>query len=405
MTDHNLSTTDTPEEPKTGTAENQENSDSTALATVQPNTKPASIQSSSASSQSDDTTRTTARTAASDITAESGQNPDEENPTTTPNPNAPHNILEANFGIDAPALNPNEEEDDMPRVETNDTTPTTAPMPAEAANRAASTTAPPERSNTTPTNAAPATNNAASPTNNQYTAQYFEEFKVIPEGTWPPPLFIKRNVHPRERYYLEYRWHSQWAYYDKRANENKKNYFRLQTIVVIGSVVVPVLISLNTNLATLISAIIAFAANALSGPETTFVAADFVNTSRLIVDTVTVFISLAVAGAAAYEGLQKYGDNWRTYRQAAEELQAEKSFYDMGTGRYQDNAQAFARFVERCEEIIAKQNGQFIQTVDRLLVAQSEQNQRVLDTTMGESGDFDDDNTATTPNRTTSQIG
>ncbi len=46
--------------------------------------------------------------------------------------------------------------------------------------------------------------------------------------------------------------------------------------------------------------------------------------------------------------------------EAAEELAREKSLYDMRAGPYRKVKQPYDRFVERTEQIIAKQNGQWL---------------------------------------------
>lgn len=165
----------------------------------------------------------------------------------------------------------------------------------------------------------------------------YEEYQLIPSKSWPPPVYIKKNVTPSERYYIEHRWYSQWSFFDKKATENKNKYFRTQLIVGLGSVTVPVLVGIRTL-------------------------NDDVNNLLYIF---TIIISLSVAMATAIESLYTFGDNWRSYRQAAEDLHQEKTIYDVKAGRYQDNPAPFTRFVERCEEIIAQQNGRWIQTQEK----------------------------------------
>jgi hypothetical protein len=208
--------------------------------------------------------------------------------------------------------------------------------------------------------------NMNNPTNGKTSSSTeYEEYKLMPDAIWPPPIFVKRSITPSERFYIENRWHSQWRFFDKKANDSKKLYLRLQRIVVIGSVTVPVLVSLDPD-------IIAGLINWL--PLVALATDD----SRLLIDFATVVLSLAVAISAGLESLNKYGDNWGSYRQAAEELQAEKSFYDVGGGRYANNPDAFARFVERSEEIIAQQNGRFVATVERQIQESDKRSEEAL---------------------------
>lgn len=188
----------------------------------------------------------------------------------------------------------------------------------------------------------------------------YEDYQLLPEAPWPPPIFIRKNVSPQERYYIEHRWYSQWSFFDKKATENKNRYYRTQIIVGVGSVTVPVLVGIRTNEAT-------------------------IDTFLYIA---TIIISLSVAISTAIESLYTYGDNWRSYRKATEDLNQEKSMYDVKAGRYENNAQPFIRFVERCEEIIAQQNGLWVQSQEKQAQRAAEQAEEFLDKYI----DSDDEN-------------
>lgn len=154
---------------------------------------------------------------------------------------------------------------------------------------------------------------------------------ITPTGVWPPPIFVDASASEQETYYMEHRWYTQWNWYDTKASQAKKEYQRLQIIIGIGSVTVPVLVSLAP------------------------IASD--TNGRNALTLITVLISLLVAAAAAIENVKKYGDAWRTYRSAAEDLKREKSLYDVRSGPYRKSKRPFLLFVERCEDIMAKQNG------------------------------------------------
>lgn len=157
-------------------------------------------------------------------------------------------------------------------------------------------------------------------------------------SVWPPPLFLMRTASDAERYYMKYRWQNQWQYYDNKASENKRNYQWLQLIIGVGSVAVPVLL----------------------GFQGTFT----------IIATI---VSLVVAASAAVENVKKFGDGWRSFRTAAEALQREKALYDVSAGPYRIAKRPFIRFVERCEDIIAQQNGQFMQREEQQTQNQQQQ--------------------------------
>jgi hypothetical protein len=196
----------------------------------------------------------------------------------------------------------------------------------------------------------------------------YEEFLLMPDAAWPPPIFLRKSVSAQERFYISNRWHSQWAYYDRKATEAKNTYFSIQRFVVIGGVIVPVIVALGYSLSTVLESIFGWAAG----------------TGRPIIDVITVVISATIGIAAAIESLYKHGDDWNSYRSAAEELLAEKSFYDMQSGPYANNPNPFATFVERTEGVIANQNGKYFQAQQQNLQKQAAQNEDLLERLRGE---------------------
>ena len=125
---------------------------------------------------------------------------------------------------------------------------------------------------------------------------------------------------------------AQWEWYDQKATFFKKRYLRIQVGVGIMSGIVPVLVAINS-------------------PN-----ADIVDLLKLG----AIALSLMVTVLTVWENVYKHGDNWRTYRGAAEDLAREKAMYDMKAGHYKRVKNPFMRFVERTEEIIGKQNGQWL---------------------------------------------
>jgi len=213
----------------------------------------------------------------------------------------------------------------VPAAETKTTT--TDNGNAKVENKVENITAPlPIVPETKPAVAAPAQPPVVSP----------DEEKKLLESTWPPPLYLPGSAGMSEKYYMKHRWQSQWLWYDKKAAENKTKHQALQVLIGVGSVAVPVLLGLQE-------------------PWRDF----------------AVWVSLIVAAAASIENVKKYGDNWRSYRRAAENLSREKSLYDVGAGPYRSTKRPFARFVERCEEVIAQQNGQFYQREEQQQTTQA----------------------------------
>ncbi len=184
-------------------------------------------------------------------------------------------------------------------------------------------------------------------------------YEMMPEAPWPPPIYVRKNIPNEERYYMEHRWYSQWAYFDKRASESKRRYQYLQLVIGVGSVIVPVLVGIQ----------------------------GLTEEARNILYLGTVTISLGVAIATALENVFKHGDNWRSYRQAAEDMKQEKSLYDVKAGRYADNPKPFMRFVERCEEIMAQQNGRWIQSTEQQQLQSEEESQEFIDALAGDEAE------------------
>lgn len=183
---------------------------------------------------------------------------------------------------------------------------------------------------------------AGAPAADETPIAYMPGSTLKPSNAWPPPIFMDMAASDQEKFYMEHRWYSQWKWYDKRAGSAKKNHQLLQLIVGIGSVSVPVLVGFSVP----------------SDLVFLGIGAEGLDTIKLLA---TVGISLAVAISSAIESVMKPGDNWRNFRGAAEELQREKSMYDVRSGPYRRSRTPFLLFSERCENIIAKQNGQWLQ--------------------------------------------
>jgi hypothetical protein len=155
---------------------------------------------------------------------------------------------------------------------------------------------------------------------------------LVPAGTWPPPIYVDAATSEQEKYYMEHRWYAQWEWYDQKATFFKKRYLLTQLTIGIVSGIVPALVAINSPGLSIAQAL----------------------------QLVTIGLSLVVTAFTVWENVYKHGDNWRSYRGAAEELAREKVMYDMRAGQYKRVKNPFMRFVERCEDIIAKQNGQWL---------------------------------------------
>jgi hypothetical protein len=127
----------------------------------------------------------------------------------------------------------------------------------------------------------------------------------------------------RQKYYFE-EWQKQQQYHSKKASQFKQRNQILQTITVLGSLIVPILLGV-TDL-------------------------------PVIVPTI---VSVVVAIATALENINKYGENWVSFRRTSELLKREHRMYMTRADVYA-NANAFEVFVQRVENIISEQNETFV---------------------------------------------
>lgn len=142
-------------------------------------------------------------------------------------------------------------------------------------------------------------------------------------------LIDSLDLENRQKYYLKTRWLDQVLWIENRASEARDWYYRFKVTAIIGSVLVPVLVSLNPG---------------ATKEQTT------------IWRYLTAGISAVVAGSTAIEQFFNYGERWRNYRRSAEELKSQGwKFFELG-GPYKagTHAQMFGIFHETVEEIIQR---------------------------------------------------
>lgn len=72
-------------------------------------------------------------------------------------------------------------------------------------------------------------------------------------------------------------------------------------------------------------------------------------------------VGVGVASALAIDKLKNFGNLFMTYRRTCESLKREKFLYQTKSGEYQNNENAFNLLVERCESIMATENGSWAQ--------------------------------------------
>jgi hypothetical protein len=143
-------------------------------------------------------------------------------------------------------------------------------------------------------------------------------------------LINDTDLDARQRDFLELRWLDQLKWMEAKASSAQRFYYRLRLITIVGAVLVPALVALNT----------------LSGWQ-----GDAAQVSAWI-------LSLVVAISAAVEGFFQFGPRWRNYRSSAERLRSEGWLYMELAGPYANanssHVEAYPTFVSHVEELIQK---------------------------------------------------
>jgi hypothetical protein len=146
-------------------------------------------------------------------------------------------------------------------------------------------------------------------------------------------LVAGAHLDEAQKEYLRKRWLHQIRWWDSRAWEARKRYFRLRVIIVLGGVLVPFLTTASFSVAL----------------EPWMRAAAAV-------------VSLLVAACAALEALYSWGAIWLEKRRAAELLKVEGWLLLHRGGRYkgQTDADSFPAFVTEVESQIAAEVGEYV---------------------------------------------
>lgn len=136
-----------------------------------------------------------------------------------------------------------------------------------------------------------------------------------------------------QKEYLRKRWLHQIRWWDDRAWEARRKYFRLRMIIVLGGVLLPFLTTAS-----------------FSVPLESWMRRG------------AAVVSLLVAACAALEALYSWGAIWLEKRRAAELLKVEGWLLLHRGGRYkgQTEADAFPEFVTEVESQIAAEVGEYV---------------------------------------------
>jgi len=141
-------------------------------------------------------------------------------------------------------------------------------------------------------------------------------------------IFEMLKLGELQTHFLRSRWLDQVLWMESKAAQARNRYYTLKVITIIGSVMLPALVTLNNA----------------DDPEV-----------RQYVYWSTFILSLLVSTTASIEGLFLYGDQWRNYRRSVESLKTLGWQYFQLSGSYlsyQTHAEAFNTFAAQVEDVI-----------------------------------------------------
>lgn len=157
--------------------------------------------------------------------------------------------------------------------------------------------------------------------------------------------------------YINTRLDDQINWYDKKST-NAQNWFKRLKYV-------EIILSLLTTLLGAYTAIVLFI---IDLPTDTF---------PVTIGVLTGISGAILSGIHFSQSLEKYHENWISYRQTCELLKHEKYLFLTRSGGYSNNQNAFNNLVERCESIISSENIDWAQLhqQERIQNTQSHNNQ------------------------------
>jgi hypothetical protein len=136
------------------------------------------------------------------------------------------------------------------------------------------------------------------------------------------------DLDPERKRFLRARWLDQLAWVEGKAVQAQRRYYALRLTTIVGAVLVPALVSVNSGHGNLDAA------------------------ARVA----TWVVSIVVAVSAAVEQFFHFGERWRNYRQSAERLKGEGWLFLQLSGPYSGNGasheSAYLVFASRVEELL-----------------------------------------------------
>lgn len=152
-------------------------------------------------------------------------------------------------------------------------------------------------------------------------------------------LIDSLSLSPSEEHFLRSRWLEYLIWMESAAQRTRSRYYTLRSIIAVGAVIVPALVSLNV-----------------------------VGAAKTAILWVTFAVSLVVGISAALDGFFHLGERWRHYRARVEALKAEGWDYFELAGQYadaHDHHEAFPAFETNVQALLAQEVKEFIADIAR----------------------------------------
>ncbi|WP_424099451.1 DUF4231 domain-containing protein [Moorena producens] len=164
-----------------------------------------------------------------------------------------------------------------------------------------------------------------------YREQYKEEMGGLIDGI---------DLSEMQKRFIKARWLDQVLWLDKRANQCRNRYYTLRLFTIIGGVIVPALVGINSSNGQI----------------------------RVALGWTAFALSQIVAISAALEELFQSGKHYTQYRNSAEAMKIEGWQFLQLSGPYQrleNHTQAFSQFSSRVEALIKKDVEGYISEVQQ----------------------------------------
>ncbi|AUT01500.1 hypothetical protein CLI64_14485 [Nostoc sp. CENA543] len=151
-------------------------------------------------------------------------------------------------------------------------------------------------------------------------------------------LFEIIKLRDEQRHFLRSRWLDQILWMEGKANQSRDRYYKLRITTIIGGIILPALVSINSI------------NNPSLGNNKNFPLKEIIVWS-------TFGLSQVVAISAAVEEFFHYGERWRHYRRTVESLKTQGWQFSQLAGiyhQYPNHEQAFNTFASQVEDIIQR---------------------------------------------------